>query len=1119
MLSENQSTLIKNYYANKKIQTEYINNIKTIISKKKSNFSNIFIYTTPYVNEIAITISEIFTINGINNSIHTSLVSESHINIVNNDDDYKIFIIAFQSFFTGQKSNLMQLKPYTYILYQLEQVNTSEKYHNIIKPYIENFMKKSLLILEYNNDNYNMYKNIKNIHEVKIPINSKLLIHNDKDIDLLFYGTMNDRRKKILDSYKKHFKIVILTDVFGNELQEYLKKSKIVLNIHYYENALLETCRINEVLRYGCKIISENVNSNNDNMYGNMILFTDFFEIEETVELISKSLRFIDIDNSVNEKKKIITDIISQNNSSFMNIVKYIKYPYLFNKYLLKLSDVNNEIKYDVIRSNILELSTKYISDISSVNEHTEIIPENIIDIILDIFYKDGKYNSSDNKIIQSFMVDNKEYFTDIIPNIKNYIKLESENDKEIHNAKENMEIEKNKLHTTLHIEINNIEDEFIKNKNNIDIFVENKKHILYSTDKTNDILYHEKKFATTEIILKKELENIYECNNENYKLYFDSLPNIKNINDDLKREQAILNSNIKILENEIKDISETVNLNRPLKIENNDYYYLYNNTMESLDFTDENNNYQDIIYNNKYNIKFNVDSVNLIFILQKLKLKLNDIIKNIKYNEKIINIINTAYEDIKKNVLENGTEDDIESIMENKLSILYNLCDYRIKYADLVNYYDNTMEQNIYNNIYNNNIEIKSICNLLKMNYIQIDKIKQIKEYTIKHFKTYLTELDIEYYNKNIILLNNKEDSINLLHDKYLKEKQKVTLDYDNNIKNLIIKHNESNIIKNEILETFKVTLINKFTSYIKKNNKRKEILTECFKKDVKAKFNHKNIVNHIHCYNLYHFDEIYKNYIDVIKNNLNAIIIVTYSIGELDNITEIDIENFIFLKIKNIGQDIGGKLCIIDYLHKNFIDYSHIIFLHSKTNIKCRKKYFSFISQDKIDNINDYISENIDGIFPNIKRTGDWGSNEFIPNKHYINNILDLLNINDTSSEFIEGNCMILSKRVIVKLFVENLYTFYNLLNYENTFDLNWVIWYYKLFNEDLSNVYNKYINEKLYGNDRSHNYTKIDDYHKMGNTCDGYKFADAMIEHAFERLYLQVINSFRDGTYKLI
>ena len=718
MLSKNQSILIKNYCANKKIQTECINNLKTIISKKKSNFSNIFIYTTPYVKELAITISEIFTINGINNSIHTSLVSENHINIVNNDDNYKIFIIAFQSFFTGQKSNLIQLKPYTYILYQLEQVNTSEKYHNIIKPYIENFMNKSLLILEYNNGNYNMYKNIRNIHEVKLPINSKLIIDNDKDIDLLFYGTMNERRKKIMDSYKKHFKIVILTDVFGNELQEYLKKSKIVLNIHYYENALLETCRINEVLRYGCKIISENVNSNNDNMYGNMVLFTDFFEIEETVELISKSLRFIDIDNSVNEKKKIITDIISQNNSSFMNIVKYIKYPYLFNKYLLKLSDVNNEIKYDVIRSNILELSTKYISDISSVNEHTEIIPENIIDIILDIFYQDGKYDSSDNKIIQLFMVDNKEYFTDIIPNIKNYIKLASENDKEIHNAKENMEIEKNKLHTTLHIEINNIEDEFIKNK----------------------------------------------------------------------------------------------------------------------------------------------------------------------------------------------------------------------------------------------------------------------------------------------------EDSINLLQDKYLKEKQKVTLDYDNNIKKLIIKHNESNIIKNEIMETFKVTLINKFTSYIKQNNKRKEILTECFKKDVKARFNDKNIVNHIHCYNLYQFDGIYKNYIDIIKNNLNAIIIVTYSIGELDNITEIDIENFIFLKIKNIGQDIGGKLCIIDYLHKNFIDYSHIIFLHSKTNIKCREKYFSFISQDKIDNINDYISENIDGIFPNIKRTGDWGSNEFIPNKHYINNILDLLNINDTSSEFIEGNCMIL-------------------------------------------------------------------------------------------------------------
>ena len=72
-----------------------------------------------------------------------------------------------------------------------------------------------------------------------------------EEFDVLFYGTMNDSRIKALNiiqmnlGFKYHIKII--NNIFGKELFNYIKKCKIVLNISYYKNALLECYRINEV--------------------------------------------------------------------------------------------------------------------------------------------------------------------------------------------------------------------------------------------------------------------------------------------------------------------------------------------------------------------------------------------------------------------------------------------------------------------------------------------------------------------------------------------------------------------------------------------------------------------------------------------------------------------------------------------------------------------------------------------------------------------------------------------------------------------------------------------------------------------------------------------------------
>ena len=60
-----------------------------------------------------------------------------------------------------------------------------------------------------------------------------------------------------------------------------IKKSKIVLNIHYYHDACLETCRVNEVLKFNRLIISEepiDKDIKNRNLYKNSVQYFDLIK-------------------------------------------------------------------------------------------------------------------------------------------------------------------------------------------------------------------------------------------------------------------------------------------------------------------------------------------------------------------------------------------------------------------------------------------------------------------------------------------------------------------------------------------------------------------------------------------------------------------------------------------------------------------------------------------------------------------------------------------------------------------------------------------------------------------------------------------------------------------------
>lgn len=76
--------------------------------------------------------------------------------------------------------------------------------------------------------------------------------------DVVFYGDVhNPRRKQFLEAISQRFNTLIVSEVFGAELYRQLKQAKVLVNIHYYEGALLETTRIYEALSLGLNIVSE----------------------------------------------------------------------------------------------------------------------------------------------------------------------------------------------------------------------------------------------------------------------------------------------------------------------------------------------------------------------------------------------------------------------------------------------------------------------------------------------------------------------------------------------------------------------------------------------------------------------------------------------------------------------------------------------------------------------------------------------------------------------------------------------------------------------------------------------------------------------------------------------
>ncbi|HDZ0418818.1 TPA: hypothetical protein ACHUBE_001980 [Klebsiella quasipneumoniae] len=152
----------------------------------------------------------------------------------------------------------------------------------------------------------------------------------DIHADVLFYGDPNcERRKAYLQELKKHFNVTVASEVFGDKLTRMVKNAKVVVNIHYYENALLETTRLYETISLGTPVVSESSSDivEHEDLQ-DVIDFCPIGDIPAMVEKIQNLLSDKEYYNERKEKIKHFTNVDNKNN-------------YYLRRYLLSIDKLN----------------------------------------------------------------------------------------------------------------------------------------------------------------------------------------------------------------------------------------------------------------------------------------------------------------------------------------------------------------------------------------------------------------------------------------------------------------------------------------------------------------------------------------------------------------------------------------------------------------------------------------------------------------------------------------------------------------------------------------------------------------------------------------------------------
>lgn len=180
-----------------------------------------------------------------------------------------------------------------YIFFNLEQ-NCNERlslaYREISDSAFQSFLENALVVLDYSHENAAIFYRHFGIRPqvVSLPIAADVCTHPIKKNQIVFIGRVKGRRINILQAIQKRFPLQIYTNELLDNLHQILRTTKLLINLHGFNNAILERVRLNEAITCGTLILSEypsfrDMDATHD--YINIVRFINVIENENYTEL------------------------------------------------------------------------------------------------------------------------------------------------------------------------------------------------------------------------------------------------------------------------------------------------------------------------------------------------------------------------------------------------------------------------------------------------------------------------------------------------------------------------------------------------------------------------------------------------------------------------------------------------------------------------------------------------------------------------------------------------------------------------------------------------------------------------------------------------------------------
>lgn len=200
----------------------------------------------------------------------------------------------------------------------------------------------------------------------------RIPISLEKKWDLIFYGSINERRKRILDGLiSSGLKIKIIFGIYGPERDLLVGQSRAVLNLHFYDSQLLQQIRVFYPLINNIPVISENFPLDSAPIIYQSSIFTP-----DDVDFQDYVLHLCGKDGQLEKKSTAKFDAFNTTNLS-------LDFDNLINKTIIHFSDVARISTDDQVLIKKINLGSgkDYRYGYLNIDLRKDVFPDLILDL------------------------------------------------------------------------------------------------------------------------------------------------------------------------------------------------------------------------------------------------------------------------------------------------------------------------------------------------------------------------------------------------------------------------------------------------------------------------------------------------------------------------------------------------------------------------------------------------------------------------------------------------------------------------------------------------------------------------------------------------------------------